>query len=61
MSVPQLEAEIAALENRLKYFENLLELSIKNNEVLGKTKTILHEVKKLSEKLNALKRLNKIK
>jgi len=61
MQLPQIDAEIAALETRLKHFEDLLELSIKNNDVLAKTKTILQEVKKLSEKLNALKRLNKIK
>ena len=61
MSLHQLETEIATLEKRVKYFENLLEVSIKNNEVLGKTKAILHEIKKLSEKLNALKRLNKIR
>lgn len=60
MQTPDLQAEIAALEIQLKHFENLLDQSIINNEVLAKTKLILHEVKKVSEKLNELKRLNGI-
>jgi len=60
VQTPDLQAEIAALEIQLKHFENLLDQSIINNEVLAKTKLILHEVKKVSEKLNELKRLNGI-
>lgn len=61
MSIPDLDSEISSLENRLAHFEYLLELSIKNNDVLTRTKAILHEVKKLSEKLNELRRVNLIK
>jgi hypothetical protein len=61
MSIPDIETEISFLENRLAHFEYLLDLSIKNNDVLTRTKAILHEVKKLSEKLNELKRVSMIK
>ena len=61
MTVPDLHEEIASLESRLVHFEYLLEESIRNNEVMGKTKVILHEVKKIAKKLKELKRLNEIK
>jgi hypothetical protein len=61
MSVHDLEIEMIALEKRLAHFEDLLELSIKNNDTLTRTRAILHEVKKLSEKLNELKRVSLIK
>ena len=48
-------AEIAALEIQLKRYEYLFDQSIKNNEVLAKTKIILHDIKLVSEKLIELK------
>ena len=44
------KAEIAALELQLLQYENLLDQSIKNNEVFAKTKTILHDIKLVTEK-----------
>jgi hypothetical protein len=61
MPTTNLQKGITALETRLKHFEKLFDQSIKNNEVLAKTKVILNEVKRLSEKLNELKRTNGIK
>lgn len=61
MQDKEINAAIFNLENRLSYFEKLLEESISKNEVLAKTKIILHELKQVSEQLNELKRLKKIK
>ena len=48
-------AEIASLEIQLKRYEYLFDQSIKNNEVLAKTKIILHDIKLVSERLIKLK------
>jgi len=48
-------AEIAALEIQLKRYEYLFDQSIRNNEVLAKTKIILHDIKLVSERLIKLK------
>ena len=48
-------AEIASLEIQLQRYEYLFDQSIKNNEVLAKTKIILHDIKLVSEKLIELK------
>ena len=50
--------EIAALENLLKEYEKLFEESIQNNEILGKTKIILLEMKRISQKIIDLKQQN---
>ena len=50
--------EIAALEKLLKEYEKFFEQSIKNNEILGKTKIILLEMKRISQKIMDLKRQN---
>jgi len=51
--------EINKLENILKQYENFFEESIKNNEILGKTKIILLEMKRISQKIIDLKRQNR--
>ena len=50
--------EINKLENILKQYEKFFEESIKNNEILGKTKIILLEMKRISQKIIDLKRQN---
>ena len=58
MLVPDLKLEIRSLEKRLAHFENLLELSIKNNDAQTRTNVILQEINKLYEKLDELKRVS---
>jgi hypothetical protein len=55
------KAELDALEAKLKEYEMYLEASIKNNEILAKTKTILHEIKRISQKIIELKKRNEPK
>jgi len=50
--------EIATLENLLKEYEKFFEESISNNEILGKTKIILLEMKRISQEIIDLKRQN---
>ena len=50
--------EIAALEFLLKEYEKFFEESISNNEILGKTKIILLEMKRISQEIIDLKRQN---
>ena len=59
MQPPIHKAEIAALELQLKDYEKYLEESINKNEILAKTKIILHEIKRISKKINELKRLDR--
>lgn len=58
MQPPIHKAEIDALELRLKDYEKYLEESLNNNEILAKTKIILHEINRLSLKINELKKLD---
>ena len=55
----EINAAIGLLENQLKDYEQRLDESITNNEILVKTKVILRELKQVSEELNELKRLKK--
>ena len=57
MPTQEINAAIAALEAQLKHYENLLDHSITNNEILSKTKVILQELRKVSKDLNDLKKL----
>jgi len=61
MPEKEINAAIHVLENELKRYEKLLDDSITNDEILYKTKIILRKLKKISEELNELKRLKKIK
>jgi len=54
-------AEIAALEIQLRRYEYLFDQSIRNNEVLAKTKIILHDIKLVSERLIKLKNTKEVK
>jgi hypothetical protein len=53
--------EIASLELQLKDYEKHLEESIAKNEIFAKTKIIVQEIKRISQKLIELKRLNGVK
>ncbi|HET7000829.1 MAG TPA: hypothetical protein VFI33_05960 [Puia sp.] len=55
---PNHEAEIASLELQLKEYEIFLTKSIENNEIFAKTKIILNEIKRISQKIIALKKLS---
>ncbi|HEY2350316.1 MAG TPA: hypothetical protein VGH64_14965 [Puia sp.] len=57
MQTRDLKAEIAALEIQLKHLTNLLDLSIRNNEILARTKVIYHDLKRVSDKLERLKEI----
>ena len=52
------KAAIDALEAKLKEYELYLEESMNNNEILARTKIILHEIKRISQKIIELKRQN---
>jgi hypothetical protein len=56
MPTQEIDAAIKALEIQLRHYENLLDQSIRNNEILAKTKVIYHDLKAVSDKLKELKR-----
>ncbi|HEV7424442.1 MAG TPA: hypothetical protein VGO21_04605 [Candidatus Paceibacterota bacterium] len=53
--------EIAALELQLKDYEKYLDESLQKNEIFAKTKLILTEIKRISQKIIELKKLNGLK
>jgi hypothetical protein len=57
MQTKDLNAEITALEIQLKQLTMLLDQSIRNNEILAKTKVIYHDVRLLTDKLQKLKEM----
>jgi hypothetical protein len=57
MQTKDLKAEITALEIQLKQLTMLLDQSIRNNEILAKTKVIYHDVRLLTDKLQKLKEM----
>jgi hypothetical protein len=57
MQVQDLKAEINALEIQLKHLTTLLDQSIRNNEILAKTKVIYHDVRLLTDRLQKLKEM----
>lgn len=59
MQSPEVRAEIAALEIQLREYKVLLDESISNNEIFGKVKTIFHEMKIISDKIEELKKSKK--
>jgi hypothetical protein len=59
MQSPEVKTEIAALEIQLSDYKILLDESISNNEVFAKVKTIFHEMKIISEKIEDLKKAKK--
>jgi uncharacterized membrane protein len=59
MPTHEIDAAIKALEIQLKHYETILDQSIRNNEILSKTKVIYQDLKIVSEKLKALKKFKK--
>ena len=57
MPTEEVSAEIKALEIQQRQYENLLDQSISNNEILAKVKVIYHDLKAVSDKLKELKKL----
>jgi hypothetical protein len=55
MKPPDLTAEIAVLEEKLKHHQKLLDQAFANNLQFAETKVILHEVKKIADKLAVVK------
>ena len=55
---PNYEQEIADLERQLKEYEIFLSRSIETNQVFAKTKTILKDIKGISQRLIVLKKLH---
>ena len=52
-----LQSEITSLEIQLEYYEKLLDLSIRNNEIFVKTKVMYLEIKIISERLDKIKKM----
>ena len=59
MPTKEIDAAIKALEIQLRHYENLLDQSIRNNEILSQVKVIYHDLKKVAEKLKELKKIRK--
>jgi hypothetical protein len=59
MPTKEINAAIKALEIQVHHYENLLDQSISNNEILAKAKVIYRDLKEVSEKLKELKKLQK--
>lgn len=57
MPTKEIDAAIKALEIQVSHYENLLDQSIRNNEILSQVKVIYHDLKKVSEKLKELKKI----
>ena len=57
MPTKEIDAAIKALEIQLRHYENLLDQSIRNNEILSQVKVIYHDLKKVAEKLRELKKI----
>ena len=60
MPTEEIKAAIAALESQVRYYENLLDKSISNDEILANTKAILRKLKEVSTELIELKKLKEI-
>ena len=59
MPTKEIDAAIKALEIQVRHYENLLDQSFRNNEILSQVKVIYHDLKKVSEKLRELKKIQK--
>ncbi len=57
MPTEEINAAIATLEIQLNHYENLLDQSIRNNEIFAKTKVIYKDLKAVAEKLKELKKI----
>jgi hypothetical protein len=60
MPTAEIEKAIATLEAQLSSYEKHLDQAISNDEILAKTKAILHQLKKVAGELAELKKLKEI-
>jgi hypothetical protein len=59
MPTQEIDAAIKALEIQVRHYENLMDQSIRENEILAKVKVIYRDLKEVSIKLEELKKLQK--
>ncbi len=57
MPTREIDAAIKALEIQLRHYEDLLDQSIRDNEILVNVKVIYRELKEVSNELEELKKL----
>jgi hypothetical protein len=55
MQTPDLAAEIAELEEKLKYHQKLLDKAFSDKLQFDETRIIFHEMKKIADRLTAIK------
>jgi hypothetical protein len=55
MQTPELSSEMADLEEKLKYHQKLLDKAFSDKLQFAETKVIFHEMKKIADKLTAIK------
>lgn len=60
MPTQEIDAAIKALEIQVRHYEDLLDQSIRRNEILAQVKVIYHDLKVVSEKLKNLKKLQEV-
>jgi hypothetical protein len=58
MNSEEIKAEVIALQIKQIHYEQLFEKSLKNPEELTKTRTIFRELKKITERLDELWRID---
>jgi hypothetical protein len=56
----KLKEEVAALHRQLSYYQQLLNESIENNVVFGKTISIVKEVRKITNRLKEIEVMKKL-
>jgi hypothetical protein len=59
MQNDKLKDEVTALHRQLSYYQHLLNESIENNVVFGKTISIVKEVRKITNRLKELEVMKK--
>jgi hypothetical protein len=60
MQNQKLKEEVAALHRQLSYYQQLLNESIENNVVFGKTISIVKEVRKITNRLKEIEVMKEI-
>jgi hypothetical protein len=58
MQTPNLPADISVLEEQLAFYKNLLDKAFSDNLQFSETKVIFHEMKKIADKLEAVRNKN---
>ena len=58
MNPEEIQTEVTALQLKQIHYEQLFETSLKNPAELAKTKTIFRELKKITDRLDELWKIN---